>query len=129
MYQTRNITFRCYEIHGTIVERAAERAGKSLSDYCRDIIIPWAASDMGEKLPPMPKLERGRHAAMVSKAAKLLGLTPEQFERKAAEQAAAAALNMLGPDDTGSGERRQQRPGLYAEEPLASERIVRRATR
>lgn len=128
MYQTRNITFRCYEIHGAIVERAAERAGKSLSDYCRDIMIPWAASDLGETLPPMPRLERGRHASMIAKAAKAVGLTPEQFERRAAEQAAAAALGMLGPDEAESGERRAQRPGLYTEVPAPSSERIRRAT-
>lgn len=134
MYQTRNITFRCYEIHGAIVDRAAARAGKSLSDYCRDLVIPWAASDVGERLPPMPKLERGRYSTMLAKAAKAVGLTPEQFEKKAAEQAAAHALGLLGPDDVdepkeGSGERPAERLGQYRGTAPESERVTRRAPR
>ncbi len=131
MYPTKNVTFRCYELHADIIGRAAEKVGKSLSDYCRDIVIPWAASDLGERLPHLPKLEQGRHQNLIAKAAKLVGLTPEQFERKAAEQAAARALDMVGPEDAqaGSGEyevpRADSRPGSYSRELLPPERLRR----
>lgn len=91
-YATKNVTFRCYELHHGVVLRAAEKAGKSLSDYCRDIVIPWAASDLGERLPPLPKLEQGRRVAMVAEAARLIRLTPEQFGAKAAAQAATVVV-------------------------------------
>lgn len=121
MYQTRNITFRCYVVHGDLVDRAAAKHGKTLSDYCRDVVIPWAASDLGEKVTTMPVLARGRHASMVNEAAKKRGLTREEFERLAVEQMAAKELGLPGPEDTKapSGERPALRPGQYhIEEPM-----------
>lgn len=128
-YATKNVTFRTYEIDASAIERAAHKAKKSLSDYCRDVVIPWAYSDLGERRPHLPPLEQGRHASIVAKAAKAVGLTVEQFERRAAEQAAARALDMLGPEDAkpGSGEHAAQRPGSYARELLPPERMQRRA--
>ncbi len=114
MYNTRNVTVRCYEVDSHAIQRAAERAGKSLSDYCRDVLIPWAYSDLGEKRPNLPPLERGRYASMIDQAAKAAGMTREQFERRAAEEAAAKALGVAGPlTASGSGERPLLRPTEY----------------
>ncbi len=106
MYHTKNVTFRCYEIDASAIDRAAAQAGKSLSDYCRDIVIPWAYSDIGEHRPNLPSLEPGRYANMVEAAAKKAGMTRADFERHAAEAMAAAALGVAGPEESGgSGER------------------------
>ena len=99
-YATDNVTFRCYQVHKDVVVRAAAKAGKTLSDYCRDIVLPWAASDLGERLPPMPPLERNRYQTMLHEAAKRAGLTPEQFERRASEHAAALALGIPTPEES-----------------------------
>lgn len=101
MYQTKNVTFRSYQIDASAIDRAAAKAGKSLSDYCRDIIIPWAYSDLGERRPPLPPLEAGRYANMIDAAAAQAGMTREAFERHAAEQVAAAALGVAGPSESG----------------------------
>ncbi len=101
MYSTKNVTVRCYEVDALAIQRAADKAGKTLSDYCRDVLIPWAYSDLGEKRPTLPPLERGRYGSMVEQAAKALGMTREQFERQAAEERAAQALGVAGPGESG----------------------------
>jgi uncharacterized protein (DUF1778 family) len=105
MYSTKNVTVRCYEVDSDAIQRAADRSGKTLSDYCRDVLIPWAYSDLGEKRPNLPPLERGRYSSMIDQAAKAAGMSREQFERRAAEQMAAAeALGVAGPlQSAGSG--------------------------
>jgi uncharacterized protein (DUF1778 family) len=104
MYSTKNVTVRCYEVDSDAIQRAADRAGKTLSDYCRDVLIPWAYSDLGEKRPNLPPLERGRYSSLVDQAAKAAGMTREQLERRAAEQMAAEALGVAGPlQSSGSG--------------------------
>lgn len=111
VYSTKNVTVRCYEVDSNTIQRAADRAGKSLSDYVRDILIPWAYSDLCEARPNMPPLERGRYTSMIDQAAKAAGLTRDQFEKQAAEQAAAQALGMAGPGDSGEF-RRYASPGI-----------------
>lgn len=121
MYTTKNVTVRCYEIDANAVQRAAERAGKTLSDYCRDVLIPWAYSDLGEKRPNLPTLERGRYSSMVEQAAKARGMTRDQFEREAAEMLAAETLKLAGPGD--SGARVAVRPTAYRGEAPAEESL------
>jgi hypothetical protein len=61
---------------------------------------------------------------MVLEAAAKAGMTREEFERLAIEQASAQALGLPGPIEArkGSGERRALTPGRYSmtEEPLAA---------
>ncbi len=96
-YPTKNVTVRCYEVDAEAIQRAADRAGKSLSDYVRDIIIPWAYSDLGERRPNLPPLERGRYQSMLETAAKAAGVPAEAFARQAVEAAAAQALGLAAP--------------------------------
>ena len=100
MYSTKNVTFRAYEIDASVIARAAAKANKSLSDYCRDILIPWAYSDIGERRVPLPPLEAGRYSNMVDTAAAKAGMSREAFERHAVEECAAAALGVAGPSDS-----------------------------
>jgi uncharacterized protein (DUF1778 family) len=93
-YPTKNVTVRCYEIDADAIQRAADRASKTLSDYCRDILIPWAYSDLGERRPQLPPLERGRYSSMLEKAAKAAGVDAATFARDAVETAAAQALGL-----------------------------------
>ncbi len=96
-YPTKNVTVRCYEVDAEAIQRAADRAQKSLSDYVRDIIIPWAYSDLGERRPNLPPLERGRYQSMLETAAKAAGVPAETFARQAVEAAAAQALGLAAP--------------------------------
>lgn len=91
-FTAKNITIRTYDVHAELVERAAKKAGKTISEYGRDIIIPQAAADLGVAVPKLPDMKRGRFTEIVNEAAKLTGLTPEEFMRQASERMAAAAL-------------------------------------
>jgi hypothetical protein len=132
MYPTENLTTRVYAIYADIVRRAAEKAGKSISEYVGDIVVPWAASDLGERLPPLPPLERGRYRTLVEAAAARAGMTRRQWERHAIETQNALALGIPTPDEVRaprppSGERKTARIGGYAvarpqEEELAPRR-------
>jgi hypothetical protein len=91
-FTAKNVTFRTYTAHAELVEQAAEKAGKTLSEYCRDVMIPYAAKDLGVPVPSLPDMKRGRFTEIVTEAAKITGLTPEEFMRQASERLAAAAL-------------------------------------
>jgi len=91
-FAAKNVTFRTYAAHAELVDRAAEKAGKTVSEYCRDLVIPHAASDLGVPVPKLPDMKRGRDNELVTRAAKLTGLTPEEFMRQASARMAAAAL-------------------------------------
>jgi uncharacterized protein (DUF1778 family) len=149
MYPTENLTARVYSLHADIVRRAAAKAGKTISEYVGDVVVPWAASDLGEAMPRLPKLERGRYKAMVEQAAKRAGMTPAQWERHAAETLSAQALGLPTPDDarapgkpptvpppapqrnTDSGVRAMVRVGGYAKQYVEDHKIevVRRPQR
>lgn len=91
--ETKNITFRTYALYEDAVQRAAVKADKNLSDYCRDIIVAWAYSDLGERMPALPSISRGRYSSLETQAAKLTGQTPEAFMRAAAREVAATLLS------------------------------------
>jgi hypothetical protein len=99
MYPTENITARVYSVYADIVRRAAHARNKTVSEYVGEIVVPHAAEDIGEELPPIPKLEKGRHKAMVAEAAKAAGMTPAQFERHAADILSARMLGLPTPDE------------------------------
>jgi hypothetical protein len=139
MYPTENLTARVYARHADIVRRAAARAGKTISEYVADVVVQWAASDLGEALPPLPRLERGRYKRMVEEAAERAGMTRAQWERHAAEVLSAQALGEPTPDDalppgkpsmipapSGSGQRRAVNVGGYAKPTKEETRIRRR---
>jgi uncharacterized protein (DUF1778 family) len=118
MYPTENLTTRIYSVHADLVRRAAAKADKSISEYVGDVVVAWAASDIGEKVVPLPKLERGRYKRLVDEAAKRAGMTRAQWERHAAETLSAQALGIPTPDDarapSKSGERVAVNVGGYA---------------
>jgi uncharacterized protein (DUF1778 family) len=92
MYATKNITFRAYEIQIDLIQRAADKRGVSLSDFCRDLLVPAAAKELGEEPPPLPKIERGRYGSIIAKAAKALGMTREEYEARVIQQEAARIM-------------------------------------
>jgi hypothetical protein len=119
MYNTKNITFRAYEIDLKQIEKAAKKAGKNVSDYVRDLIIPQAYAATGTERPDLPELKRGRYGGIVAQAARTAGMTPEQFKKEAAENLAQAMLNAQAkgksPKGEASGVRRG--PGAYSSAP------------
>lgn len=106
-YGTKNITFRTYDVYADAIERAAKKAGKSISDYARDILAPFAYSDLGERMPNLPQIMKGRYSSIVAQAAKASGESTQAFMQRAAREVAARMLEE-------SGERPATRPGAYA---------------
>lgn len=98
-FSGKNVTFRTYAQHADLIDRAAEKAGKTVSAYCRDLMVPLAAKDLGVPVPELPDMERGRHSEVLERAAALTGLTPEQFARQAIDRMAAAALGYAPAPD------------------------------
>lgn len=99
-FTAKNVTFRTYEAHAALVERAADKAGKTISEYCRDIMVPIAAEDLGVPVPPLPDMKRGRYNEVLERAAKLTGMTPDEFQRQASERMAAAVLGFTTDTET-----------------------------
>jgi uncharacterized protein (DUF1778 family) len=95
-YETKNITFRTYGVYVDAIERAAAKAGKTISDYARDILAPFAYSDLGERMPNLPAIQRGRYSSMINQAAKASGVTKEEFMQRAAQEVAARMLAESG---------------------------------
>ncbi len=117
MYNTKNITFRAYEIDLKQIEKAAKAAKKNVSDYVRDVVIPKAYKDTGDERPDLPELQRGRYGGLVAQAARLAGMSPDQLRKEASENLARAILNAKGAPGGkgpkgGSGVRRS--PGAYS---------------
>ncbi len=84
-----NISFRVSEDQQDQIARAAMAAGKSVSDYARDILVPWAASDLGERPSQLPPK---REPSPVARAAAARGMTRDQYRQFAAEALALADL-------------------------------------
>lgn len=95
--RTNNITFRCHALDKDAIMRAAEKAGKSDSEYCRDVIIDYAYSDLGERRPNLAPVGRSVRRTMVEQAAAARGLTVAQYTRELAEAQAAADLGYVVP--------------------------------
>lgn len=78
------------------IERAAAACNppKTISEYARDVLCPWAASDLGER--PAPGIQATRRPrSAISEAAKLHGMTHSQYRQWVAEKAAASELAAL----------------------------------
>lgn len=91
-FTAKNVTFRVYLAWAAVIEQAAEKANQTVSEYCRDRMPLVAAKELGISLPKLPDMKRGRDNELVTRAAKLTGLTPEEFMRQAGARMAAAAL-------------------------------------
>ncbi len=91
-----NISLRLYAVHRDLIDRAAAlEPDRTLSDYCRDILVTQAALDLNEEIPQVPEIRRGRGGSLVSQAAAKLGISREDFE---AQAALAYAAQTLGAD-------------------------------
>lgn len=98
------VSFKAYRVASEFIHEAAEKSGLSVSDFCRETMVERAANVLGRALPQLPPLQRGRYGNMVAQAATKLGLTRQQFEAQAAQQAAAHALGytvLMGRPDGG----------------------------
>jgi hypothetical protein len=95
---SKNTTFRSHPVERLAIIRAAKLAGKTVSEYCREVMVPYAYSDLGERRPALPPLERASGKNMIAKAAAAMGLTVRQYERREAEKSAARQLGLELPE-------------------------------
>lgn len=79
--RSKNVTFRLYGAQIDQIQRAAALVEKSLSDYCRDILIVRAAADLGEE-PMRLAPKRGRHNSPLERAAREQGISPAELEEQ-----------------------------------------------
>jgi uncharacterized protein (DUF1778 family) len=95
--RTNNVTFRCHPLDKDAIVRAAQKAGKSDSEYCRDVMIDYAYSDLGERRPNLPPVGRDVRKRMVEQAAKARGLTVRKYLLEVASAQAALDLGFDTP--------------------------------
>lgn len=93
--RTANVTFRCHPIDKDAIVRAANKSGKTDSEYCRDVMIDYAYSDLGERRPNLPPVGRDVRKRMIEEAAKARGMTVRKY---LLEVASAQATLDLGFD-------------------------------
>jgi uncharacterized protein (DUF1778 family) len=91
------ISFRGYTQQRDLINRAADNAGMSPSDYMREVLTAEAARRLGEPMPVLPPIIRGRGSSLIAQAAAKMGMTREQFDRRAAHLYAAQTLGLLSP--------------------------------
>lgn len=90
--RTSNVTFRCHPTDKDAIVRAAAKAGKTDSEYCRDVMIDYAYSDLGERRPNLPPVGRDVRKRMIEEAAKARGMTARKYMLELAQQQAALDL-------------------------------------
>lgn len=98
-YTVQNVTFRVHAVDRDAIKRAAKKAGTDLSGYCRDVIVPYAYSELGERRPNLPPVERGSGGNLIDQAAKAAGVTRAQYMRRIAEEQAARDLGVMLPKE------------------------------
>ena len=89
------ISFRSYEKQRDLVNRAADNAGMTPSDYMREVMTADACRRLNEPMPILPPIIRGRGSSLVAQAAAKMGMTREQFDRRAAHLYAAQMLGLV----------------------------------
>ncbi len=90
---TQTLKTAVHAAHADLVRRAAAKKGQTVSDFISDLIVPWAAAELGEKVPELPRIGRRWQASLIAKAAEAEGLSPKEFADRAV---AEAALQRLG---------------------------------
>jgi uncharacterized protein (DUF1778 family) len=91
------VSFRAYNQQRDLINLAADNAGMTPSDYMREIMTAESARRLGEPMPVLPPIIRGRGSSLIAQAAAKMGMTREQFDRRAAHLYAAQTLGLLTP--------------------------------
>lgn len=76
------------------VTRAAIRANKTISEYIRDIMGPWAASDLKEKPAAPPTARPPAPRTAIAQAAELHGMKIAEYKAYGAEMQARRELGL-----------------------------------
>lgn len=116
--QFTNISLRMTTDQAEFVRRWAREQGRTVSDLGGDLLLQWAASDLGESAPqPVRPARSSRPPSAITVAAQQRGMSRDQFRQWASELVAEAELR--GPA-AGSGERPAVRTPMIAIRPPAS---------
>jgi hypothetical protein len=86
----------------------------SPSDYMREVLTAEAARRLGEPVPMLPPIIRGRGSSLIAQAAAKMGMTREQFDRRAAHLYAAQTLGLLDPKPAPQSKRKAAQSGEHA---------------
>lgn len=70
-----NLNFRVLGLHAALVHEAADKAGMTGSAYMRQVLLTYAAADLGAHAPDLSPYSGDN----VSLAAKKMGVTRDQF--------------------------------------------------
>ncbi len=87
------VSFQLFNEHARILHEAVKKSGKNRSEYIRDIVIPFAASDIGAEVDM-----DGYGADPIAKLAKEAGMTKPQYMRWAAQQFAREQMRKKAPN-------------------------------
>lgn len=90
-----NLNFRVYGRDAALVHEAAEKSGLTGSAYMRQVLLTYAAADLGRESPDLSPYA-GDH---VSLAAKRLGMTRDAFVELAINEHVQKVLGHLGAQD------------------------------
>jgi uncharacterized protein (DUF1778 family) len=90
--KTQTLKSTLHDSQADLVRRAAAKSHKTLSEYIADVVVPWAASELNEAVPVLPKLGRKWQAQLIAEAAEKAGLSVEDFRDQAITDAAMHAL-------------------------------------
>jgi hypothetical protein len=80
----------------TLVKRAAAAKGKTVSAWCRRVLVDEAAHTMNVPSPDLPEFAHGPNST-VKAAANKLGLSVAEFKRRAAEMLVSQTLAPVPP--------------------------------
>lgn len=105
-FELMTLSFRVFGKYHRMVHAAAQKKGLSAQQYMTRVILDWAASDLGIDPPNLEAVASG--PTQIAEAAKLRGLTVQQFRDYAAREAASKMLEgSTQPRRTISGTQRK----------------------
>lgn len=87
--------------HGRLIREAAELKGcRSVAQYVREVVLPWAASDLGGREAPVDFSQYRRHLVrstrdLIAEAAHKAGLSTREFMKRAALESARRGLEHM----------------------------------
>lgn len=97
-FDLTTISFKAYRQQSELIANAAKAAGyEVISDYMREVLTQAACKQLGQAPPILPPIIRGRGSSLIAQAAAKLGMSREQFDRRAAHLYAAQALGLVQP--------------------------------
>lgn len=97
-FEMITMSFRCFGRHSKVVHQAAESKNLSANSYMRKVVIDWAYADLGLDPPDYTALTAT--PSQISEAAKIRGVTVQEFTSLAVREMAARTIELAQPKPT-----------------------------